>query len=161
MTIKVGDNLPQATFIVMTEEGPKPKTTDEIFKGKKVALFAVPGAYTGTCHKMHMPSVFQNAAAIKAKGVDSIAVVSVNDAFVMKAWKRDTDFKDEAIYLADGSADFAKAIGLEIDLSARGLGVRSKRYSMLVDNGVVKKLNLEANPGEVKVSGGDTLLGQL
>jgi peroxiredoxin len=110
---------------------------------------------------MHMPSVFQSAAGIKAKGVDTIAVVSVNDAFVMRAWKRDTDFKDEAIYLADGSADFAKAIGLEIDLSARGLGVRSKRYSMLVDNGVVKKLNLEANPGEVKVSGGDTLLEQI
>ncbi len=161
MTIKVGDSLPQATFTVMTNEGPKPKTTDEIFKGKKVALFAVPGAYTGTCHKMHMPSVFQNAAAIKAKGVDTIAVVSVNDVFVMNAWKRDTDFNNEAIYLADGSADFAKAIGLDIDLSARGLGIRSNRYSMLVDNGVVKKLNLEPNPGKVEVSGGDTLLGQL
>jgi peroxiredoxin len=161
MSIKVGDSLPQATFYVMTEEGPKPKTTDEIFKGKKVALFAVPGAYTGTCHKLHMPSVFQNAAAIKAKGVDTIAVTAVNDVFVLKAWKRDTDFKDEAIYLADGSADFAKALGLDIDLSARGLGVRSKRYSMLVDNGVVKILNLEDNPGEVKISGGDTLLGQL
>ncbi|CAM5477319.1 Glutathione-dependent peroxiredoxin OS=Afipia felis OX=1035 GN=BN961_02857 PE=3 SV=1 [Afipia felis] len=161
MSIQVGDSLPQATFFVMTEEGPKPKTTDEIFKGKKVALFAVPGAYTGTCHKLHMPSVFQNAAAIKAKGVDTIAVTAVNDVFVLKAWKRDTDFKDEAIYLADGSADFAKALGLDIDLSARGLGVRSKRYSMLVDNGVVKILNLEDNPGEVKISGGDTLLGQL
>jgi peroxiredoxin len=161
MTIKVGDSLPQAKFTVMTEEGPKLKTTDDIFKGKKVALFAVPGAYTGTCHKMHMPSVFQNAAAIKAKGVDAIAVVSVNDAFVMKAWKRDTDFNDEATYLADGNAEFAKALGLEFDGSGKGLGIRSKRYSMLVDNGVVKKFNLEENPGEVKVSGGDTLLGQL
>jgi len=161
MTIKVGDRLPEAKFIVMTEEGPKPKTTDEIFKGKKVALFAVPGAYTGTCHKMHMPSVFQNASAIKAKGVDTIAVVSVNDAFVMKAWKRDTDFNDEAIYLADGNADFAKALGVEFDGSGHGLGTRSKRYSMLVEDGVVKMFNLEPNPGKVEVSGGDTLLGQL
>jgi peroxiredoxin len=161
MTIKVGDRLPEATFTVMTDEGPKTRTTGEIFKGKKVALFAVPGAYTGTCHKMHMPSVFQNAAAIKAKGIDTIAVVAVNDVFVMKAWKRDTDMKDEAIYLADGNAEFAKALGLEFDGSAKGLGIRSKRYSMLVEDGVVKKLNLEDNPGEVKVSGGDTLLGQL
>jgi glutaredoxin/glutathione-dependent peroxiredoxin len=161
MTIKVGDHLPEAKFTVMTEEGPKPRTTDEIFKGKKVALFAVPGAYTGTCHKMHMPSVFQNAASIKAKGVDTIAVVSVNDAFVMKAWKRDTDFNDEAIYLADGNADFAKAIGLEFDGSGHGLGTRSKRYSMLVEDGVVKILNVEAVPSKVEVSGGDTLLGQL
>lgn len=161
MTIKVGDRLPEAKFTVMTDEGPKTRTTDEIFKGKKVALFAVPGAYTGTCHKMHMPSVFQNAAAIKAKGIDTIAVVAVNDVFVMKAWKRDTDMKDEAIYLADGNAEFAKALGLEFDGSAKGLGIRSKRYSMLVEDGVVKKLNLEDNPGEVKVSGGDTLLSQL
>ncbi|MBY0380784.1 MAG: peroxiredoxin [Xanthobacteraceae bacterium] len=161
MTIKVGDRLPEAKFIVMTEEGPKPQTTDDVFKGKKVALFAVPGAYTGTCHKMHMPSVFQNAAAIKAKGVDTIAVVSVNDAFVMKAWKRDTDLNNEAIYLADGNADFAKALGVEFDGSGHGLGTRSKRYSMLVEDGVVKTFNLEANPGKVEVSGGDTLLGQL
>ncbi|MBN8967556.1 MAG: peroxiredoxin [Rhizobiales bacterium] len=161
MTIKVGDRLPEATFTVMTDEGPQTRTTGDIFKGKKVALFAVPGAYTGTCHKMHMPSVFQNAAAIKAKGIDTIAVVAVNDVFVMKAWKRDTDMKDEAIYLADGNAAFAKALGLEFDGSGKGLGIRSKRYSMLVEDGVVKKLNLEDNPGEVKVSGGDTLLGQL
>jgi glutaredoxin/glutathione-dependent peroxiredoxin len=161
MTIKVGDRLPEAKFIVMTEEGPKPRTTDEVFKGKKVALFAVPGAYTGTCHKMHMPSVFQNAAAIKAKGVDTIAVVAVNDAFVMKAWKRDTDLNNEAIYLADGNADFAKALGVDFDGSGFGLGTRSKRYSMLVEDGVVKLFNLEPNPGKVEVSGGDTLLGQL
>jgi len=161
MTIKVGDRLPEAKFIVMTEDGPKPRTTDEIFKGKKVALFAVPGAYTGTCHKMHMPSVFQNAAALKAKGVDTIAVVSVNDAFVMNAWKRDTDLNNEAIYLADGNADFTRALGLEFDGSGFGLGTRSKRYSMLVDDGVVKIFNLEPNPGKVEVSGGDTLAGQL
>jgi glutaredoxin/glutathione-dependent peroxiredoxin len=161
MTIKVGDRLPEAKFRVMTEEGPQVKTTDDIFKGKKVALFAVPGAYTNTCHKMHMPSVFQNAAAMKAKGVDTVAVVSVNDVFVMRAWQRDTDLKSEGIYLADGNGEFTKAIGMEFDGSGNGLGTRSKRYSMLVEDGVVKKFNLEDAPGKVEVSGGDTLLGQL
>jgi peroxiredoxin len=161
MTIKVGDRLPETKFRVMTEEGPQVKTTDDIFKGKKVALFAVPGAYTNTCHKMHMPSVFQNAAAIKTKGVDTIAVISVNDVFVMRAWQRDTDLKSEGIYLADGNGEFTKAIGMEFDGSGNGLGTRSKRYSMLVEDGVVKKLNVEDSPGKVEVSGGDTLLGQL
>jgi peroxiredoxin len=109
MTIKVGDKLPEAKFRVMTAEGPQVKTTDDIFKGKKVALFAVPGAYTGTCHKMHLPSIFLNAYAIKDKGVSTIAIVSVNDAFVMNAWKRDTDQRDEAVFLADGNAEFTKA----------------------------------------------------
>ncbi len=113
MAIQTGDKLPEAKFRVMTAEGPQVKTTDDIFKGKKVALFAVPGAYTGTCHKMHLPSIFLNAYAMKDKGVDSIAIVSVNDAFVMNAWKRDTDQRDEAIFLADGNAEFAKAIGME------------------------------------------------
>ncbi len=161
MTIKVGDRLPEAKFRVMTGEGPQVKTTDDIFKGKKVALFAVPGAYTNTCHKMHMPSVFQNAAAIKAKGVDTVAVVSVNDIFVMKAWQRDTDLNNEGLYLADGNGEFTKAIGMEFDGSGNGLGIRSKRYSMLVEDGVVKKLNVEDSPGKVEVSGGDTLLRQL
>ena len=161
MTIKVGDKLPAAQFRVMTADGVQVKTTDDIFKGKKVALFAVPGAYTGTCHKMHMPSIFLNAYALKDKGVGTIAVVSVNDAFVMSAWKRDTDQRDEAIFLADGNADFTKAIGLEMDASGNGLGIRSKRYSMLVDDGTVKILNLEAVPSKVEVSGGDTLLSQI
>jgi peroxiredoxin len=161
MTIKQGERLPQATFRIMTDEGPQAKSTDDVFKGKTVALFAVPGAYTGTCHKMHMPSITINAAAIRAKGVDSIAVVSVNDVFVMKAWKRDTDLKDEVLFLADGNGDFAKAVGLTFDGSAHGLGLRSKRYSMLVKDGVVAKLNVEESPGKVEVSGGDTLLGQL
>jgi peroxiredoxin len=161
MTIKVGDRLPESKFRVMTADGPQVKTTDDVFKGKKVALFAVPGAYTGTCHKMHMPSIFLNAYAIKEKGIDTIAVVSVNDVFVMNAWKRDTDQRDEAVFLADGNADFAKAIGLELDASGNGLGIRSKRYSMLVEDGVVKTLNLEPNPGKVEVSGGDTFLSQL
>ena len=161
MTIKVGDKLPESKFRVMTAEGPVEKSTDELFKGKKVALFAVPGAYTGTCHKMHLPSIFLNAYALKDKGVDSIGIISVNDAFVMNAWKKDTDVRDEAIFLADGNAEFTKAIGMELDGSGNGLGIRSLRYSMLVEDGVVTKLNVEANPGKVEVSGGDTLLGQL
>lgn len=161
MTIKVGDRIPDGKFRVMTAEGPGWKSTDDVFKGKKVALFAVPGAFTGTCHKMHMPSITLNANAIKAKGVDTIAVTAVNDAFVMQAWKRDTDSKDQVEFLADGSADFAKAIGLDADFSAGGMGIRSRRYSMLVEDGVVKKLNVEEKPGTVEVSGGDTLLGQL
>jgi peroxiredoxin len=161
MAIQVGDKLPETKFRVMTAEGPQVKTTDDVFKGKKVALFAVPGAYTGTCHKMHLPSIFLNAYALKDKGVDTIAITSVNDAFVMNAWKRDTDQRDEAVFLADGNAEFAKAIGMELDASGNGLGIRSKRYSMLVEDGVVKKINLEPAPGKVEVSGGDTLLAQL
>jgi peroxiredoxin len=160
MTIKVGDRLPEAKFRVMSAEGPAWKTTDEVFKGKKVALFAVPGAFTGTCHKMHIPSILQNADAIKAKGVDTIAVTAVNDIFVMDAWKTQTA-ADKVEFLADGNAEFAKAIDLTADLSGGGLGTRSKRYSMLVEDGVVKKLNVEESPGKVEVSGGDTLLGQL
>jgi peroxiredoxin len=161
MTIKVGDKLPEAKFRVLTADGLQVKSTDDIFKGKKVALFAVPGAYTGTCHKMHLPSIFLNAYAMKDKGVETIAIVSVNDAFVMSAWKRDTDQRDEAAFLADGNGEFTKAIGMELDASGNGLGIRSKRYSMVVEDGVVKNFNLEAAPGKVEVSGGETLLGQL
>src|SRR5689334_18905333 len=160
MSIKVGDRLPEAKFRVMTGEGPAWKTTDEVFKGKKVALFAVPGAFTGTCHKMHVPSVIQNADGLKAKGVDTIAVTSVNDVFVMDAWKKATA-ADKLEILADGNGDFAKAVDLSFDGSGNGLGTRSRRYSMLVENGVVKKLNIEEAPGKVEVSGGDTLLKQL
>ena len=161
MPIMVGDKLPETKFRVMTSDGPAWKTTDEVFKGKKVALFAVPGAFTGTCHKMHMPSITLNADAMRAKGVDTIAVTSVNDAWVMAAWKRNTDQKDQVEFLADGNADFAKAIGLDNDSTAGGMGVRSKRYSMLIEDGVVKKLNIEEAPGKVEVSGGDALLKQL
>ena len=160
MPIKVGDHLPSAKFRVMTAEGPAWKTTDEVFKGKKVALFAVPGAYTGTCHKMHVPSVILHADAMKAKGVDTIAVTSVNDVFVMDAWKKATA-ADKLDFLADGNGDFAKAIEMTFDGSGNGLGTRSKRYSMLVEDGVVKKLNIEEAPGKVEVSGGDTLVTQL
>src|SRR6185436_3157920 len=140
MAIKVGDKVPNGTFTVMTAEGPKPKTTDELFKGKKVVLFAVPGAFTPTCHRNHLPGFIKNADAIKAKGVDTIAVTGVNDVFVMDAWKKSTGAEGKVEFLADGSADFAKAIGLQLDASAGGLGIRSKRYSMVVDDGVVKSL---------------------
>jgi glutaredoxin/glutathione-dependent peroxiredoxin len=162
MAIKVGDRLPNATFTVMTAEGPKPKTTDEIFKGKKVVLFAVPGAFTPTCHKNHMPGFVKNAAAIKGKGIDTIAVTGVNDVFVMDAWKgaSGADGKVDH-FLADGSANFAKALGLTADLTERGLGVRSQRYSMVVDDGVVKTLNVEDAPGKADASGADNLMKSL
>src|SRR5438128_1425436 len=145
MPIKVGDRLPQAKFRVMTSEGPAWKTTDEIFEGKKVALFAVPGAFTGTCHKMHVPSIVQNADAIRAKGVNTIAVTAVNDVFVMDAWKK-ACAADKLDFLADGNGEFAKALDLTFDGSGNGLGTRSKRYAMLVEAGVVKKLNIEPAP---------------
>jgi glutaredoxin/glutathione-dependent peroxiredoxin len=161
MPIKVGDRLPNTTFRVMTPDGPKPKTTDEVFKGKKVVLFAVPGAFTPTCHKNHLPGFLNNADAIKAKGVDTIAVTSVNDPFVQDAWKKATDPNNKIEFLSDGSADFAKALGLELDASANGLGMRSKRYSMLVEDGVVKSLNIEDAPGKADISGAENLLKQL
>jgi peroxiredoxin len=161
MPIKVGDRLPEAKFRVMGAEGPAWKTTDDIFKGKKVALFAVPGAYTGTCHKMHVPSILQNADAIRAKGVDSLAVTAVNDVFVMNEWQKATGCQGRVEFLADGNGDFAKAIDMTFDGSGNGLGIRSRRYSMLVEDGVVKQLNVEEAPGKVEVSGGDTLLKQL
>jgi peroxiredoxin len=161
MPIKVGDKLPNATFRVMTAEGPKPRTTDEIFKGKMVALFAVPGAFTPTCNNLHMPSFLNNAAAIKAKGVDTIAVTGVNDVFVMEAWKKSTGADGKIDFLADGNAEFAKAIDMAFDGSGPGLGTRSKRYSMLVEDGVVKKFNVEDAPGKCDISGGQALLAQL
>jgi peroxiredoxin len=161
MPIKVGDKLPNATFRVMTAEGPKPKTTDDIFKGKKVVLFAVPGAFTPTCTKLHLPSYVDNAGAIKGKGIDTIAVTGVNDVFVMEAWKKSSGADGKVEFLSDGNAEFAKAIDMAFDGSGNGLGTRSKRYSMLVEDGVVKKLNIEEAPGKCDVSGGHALLGQL
>ncbi|MDB5650378.1 MAG: alkyl hydroperoxide reductase [Hyphomicrobiales bacterium] len=158
--IKVGDTIPNATFTVMTAEGPKPRTTDEIFKGKKVVLFAVPGAFTPTCHKNHLPGFIAKADEIKAKGVDTIAVTGVNDVFVMNAWAENTGGKGKIEFLADGSAHFAKAIGLTVDLNERGLGTRSRRYAMIVEDGVVQKLDVEEAAG-VEVSGADHILGQL
>jgi glutaredoxin/glutathione-dependent peroxiredoxin len=161
MPIKVGDKLPNATFRVITADGPKPLTTDDVFKGKKVVLFAVPGAFTPTCTKNHLPGYITNAAAIKAKGIDTIAVTGVNDQFVMDAWKKASGGEGQVEFLADGNGDFAKAIDLTLDASGNGLGLRSKRYSMLVEDGVVKSLNIEEAPGKVETSGADTLLKSL
>lgn len=161
MPIQVGDKLPAATFRIMTGEGPKPKTTDEVFAGKTVALFAVPGAFTPTCSNLHMPSFLNNVAAFKAKGADTVAVVSVNDPFVMKAWAEKTGGDGKIDFLADGSAEFTKGVDLVLDATAGGLGIRSKRYSMLVVDGTVKQINIEEAPGKCELTSGDALLKQM
>lgn len=161
MTIKVGDKIPDAKFTVMGPEGPAPRTTAEVFKGKKVALFAVPGAYTPTCHKNHMPGFVDRVDVLKAKGVDTIACTAVNDIFVLTNWSKDTGAAGKIEMLADGSGDFAKAIGLDIDLSAFGLGIRSKRYAMMVEDGVVKILNVEDKTPVAEQSSAETLCSMI
>ena len=161
MSIKIGDRLPETKFRIMAPEGPAWKSTSDIFRGKKVVLFAVPGAFTSTCNNMHLPGFLQNLDALKAKGVDTVAVTGVNDMFVMEAWKRATGADGKIEFLADGNAEFAKAIDLTFDGSVAGLGLRSRRYSMLVEDGVVKRLNIEEAPGKVEISGADALLKQL
>jgi len=160
MTIKVGDRVPSVTLTEATADGPKPVKSDDFFRGRRIALFAVPGAFTPTCSAKHLPGFKQLAQDIRGKGVDAIACVSVNDAFVMRAWSEDQAVGDDIVMLADGNAEFARALGLEMDGAKFGMGVRSQRYSMIVDDGVVKELNLEA-PGEFKVSAADYLLAQL
>ena len=146
--IKEGDIIPDATFAVLTPDGPTPRKSEEIFANRKVVLIGVPGAFTPTCSMNHLPGFIENAAAMKAKGIDEVLVTGVNDVFVMGAWAKDTGGEGKVTYLADGSAKFAQAIGAELDLTEMGLGVRSKRYSMIVEDGVVKKLAVEANPGQ-------------
>jgi len=160
MAIQVGDKVPGVNLRVLGPEGPKEITSDELFGGKKVAFFAVPGAFTPTCSQRHLPSYVEKAAQLKAKGVDTIACVAVNDVFVMGAWGKDQNCGDKVIMLADGSGDFTRAVGLELDATRNGLGKRSQRYSMLVDNGVVKALHVEA-PGKFEVSDADTMLKDL
>ena len=160
MTIKVGDKLPQATFTVMGADGPAPLASDELFGGKTVALFAVPGAFTPTCSAKHLPGFKTHAADLKAKGVDTIACVSVNDVFVMNAWGKDQGVGEDIVMLADGNGAFTKAVGLELDGSRFGMGPRSQRYSMVVEDGVVKTLNVEEGP-EFRVSAADYMLAQL
>lgn len=159
MTIKTGDRLPDAKFMTLTADGPKALTTADIFKGKKVALFAVPGAYTPTCHKQHMPGFVERTDEIKAKGIDTIACIATNDVFVMDSWSKDTGATGKVLMLTDDSAAFSKAIGLDIDLNGPGigLGVRSKRYSMLVDDGVVTSLNVDEAPPSHDLSSAATL----
>jgi peroxiredoxin len=161
MTIKVGDRLPSVTLRQVTAEGPKEVTTDDFFRGRKVALFAVPGAFTPACSQRHLPGYVERASDIKAKGVDEVACVAVNDPAVMTAWGKDQRTEGKVTMLADGSGDFVRALGLELDLTKAGLGVRSKRYSMLVDNGVVKSLNIEEQPGQVTISAADAMLRAL
>ena len=160
MTIKVGDKLPDVKMARATENGPEAVQSADYFAGKKVALFAVPGAFTPTCSAKHLPGFKEHVADFKAKGVDAIACVSVNDAFVMKAWGESQSVGDDILMLGDGNGDFTKAIGLEMDGSKFGMGQRSQRYSMIVEDGVVKELNVEA-PGEFKVSAADYMLAQL
>jgi len=161
MTINVGDRIPSAALKQLTSEGVKEFTTDEIFRGKRIVLIAVPGAFTPACSQRHLPGYVDKAEDIKAKGIDEIACVAVNDAFVMGAWGRDQKAEGKVRMLADGSGDFTRALGLELDLSKGGLGMRSKRYSMLVDDGVVKSLNVEQQPGQVDLSGVEAMLKAL
>ena len=167
MAIQVGDRLPEGTLMESTQfdaatgcpMGPQPVNVGEAAKGKKIAIFAVPGAYTPTCSAKHLPGFVNNAGALKAKGVSEIWCLAVNDAFVMASWGRDQKAEGRVRMLADGSADFSKALGLELDLIANGMGVRGKRFSMLVENGVVKTLNVE-KPGAFEVSDAGTMLKQ-
>ncbi len=161
MTIKTGDRLPDAYFTTMTAEGPTKLSTADVFGGRKVVLFAVPGAFTPTCHMKHLPGFIARADEIKAKGVDTIACVSVNDVFVMDAWAKSTGADGKIVFLADGNGDFARAIGMDLDASGFGMGTRSKRYSMLVDDGTVTALNVEPAPGQAVESGADKLLDLL
>ena len=160
MTIKVGDKVPSAKLRVMTSDGPKEVTTDEIFKSKRVVLFALPGAFTPTCSAKHLPGFVQNAGAIRAKGVDTIACLSVNDAFVMDAWGKDQEVGNKVMMVADGNAEFTRAVGLESDASGYGMGIRSKRYAMVVENGVVKALNVERS-GTFEVSSAEAVMKAL
>ena len=160
MTIQVGDTLPSVNLTMMTVEGPKPISLNELSAGKKVVLFAVPGAFTPTCSAQHLPGFIERSTEIKEKGVDLIACVSVNDPFVMKAWGEDRNVGEDVMMLSDGNGEFTAAIGLEMDGSGFGLGTRSQRYAMIIDDGAVSVLNVEQGPG-LDVSSADTVLEQL
>ena len=160
MTIQVGDTLPSINLTTMTDEGPKPVSMAEISSGKKVVLFAVPGAFTPTCSVQHLPGFLEKNSDLKEKGVDVIACVSVNDPFVMKAWGEDRSVGDDVMMLSDGNGEFTAAIGLEMDGSGFGLGTRSQRQAMIIDDGVVSALNVEPGPG-LDVSSAETILGLL
>ncbi len=161
MTISIGDTIPSATFKEKTVDGPVEVTTDALFSGKRVVIFGVPGAFTPTCSLNHLPGYLENRDAILARGIDDIAVVAVNDIHVMGAWATASGGMDKIHFLSDWDAAFTKALGLDIDLSAGTLGVRSKRYSMLVDDGVVKTVNIEESPGQATVSSAATMLEQI
>jgi peroxiredoxin len=160
MTIKLGDKMPAGTFKHMTKDGPQNITTDQLFAGKKVVVFSVPGAFTPTCDAKHLPGFVQHAAAFKAKGVDTIACMAVNDVFVMNAWGKSSNVSDNVLMLADGNAEYAKALGLELNASGFGMGIRGQRFAIVVADGVVKGLFVEG-PGEFKVSSAEHVLSQL
>jgi glutaredoxin/glutathione-dependent peroxiredoxin len=160
MTIKVGERIPTATLKQMTKEGPANVSTDELFRGKRVVLFSVPGAFTPTCHAKHLPGFLQNIDKLKGKGVDTVACLAVNDVFVMDAWAKASGASDKVLMLADGNADFTKALGLELDASGFGMGTRGKRFALIAKDGVVTHLNVES-AGEFRVSAAEFVLGQL
>ncbi len=161
MTIKPGDRLPQATLRMMTADGPAAKTTEDLFGGRKVVLFGVPGAFTPTCHNNHMVGFLAKADDILATGVEAIAVVAVNDVFVMNAWAKATGADGKIEFLSDGNGDLAAAMGLTLDGSGFGLGTRFQRFSMVLNDGVVESLNIEDGPGKAEISGADAMLRQL
>jgi glutaredoxin/glutathione-dependent peroxiredoxin len=161
MTIAKGDSLPEATFRVMDDEGIKSLSTKDVFAGKKVVLFAVPGAFTPTCHLKHLPGFIDNAEAFKNKGIDAVACVAVNDPFVLGAWAEMSGGKGKVLFLSDGNAEFTNKIGMDFDGSGIGLGTRSKRYAMLVDDGVVKVLHTEDSPGVAEVSTAESMLAEI
>jgi glutaredoxin/glutathione-dependent peroxiredoxin len=160
MTIKAGERMPSGKLKTMTADGPKDVATDDLFKGKKVVLFSVPGAFTPTCDAKHLPGFIQNAEQLKAKGVDTVACMAVNDVFVMNAWGKNSNVGDKVLMLADGNGDYARALGLELDARGFGMGTRGQRFAIIVDDGVAKTVNVEA-PGQFKVSAAEHLLGQL
>ncbi len=160
MSVKVGDSIPSMKLMTATAEGPKEVSTDDLFKGKKVVMFAVPGAFTPTCSAKHMPGFVQNVDAIKAKGVDSVICTAVNDVFVLGAWAKDQGAGDKITMLADGSAALTKALGLELDLTARGLGIRSQRYALVAEDGKITHLAVEA-PGGFEVSKAESILAAI
>lgn len=161
MTISAGDRVPAATFKVKTEDGLVDKTSDDVFGGKKVVIFAVPGAFTPTCQALHVPNFLGSLDAFKAKGVDTVACISVNDAFVLDEWAKKTGANGKITFLADGNAEFTKAAGLDFDASGNGLGTRSRRYAMLVEDGVVKVINIEEAPKVVEASSAEKILEAL
>jgi peroxiredoxin len=160
MTIKVGDKIPSVTLHYLTTDGMRSVPSDEFFAGKKVALFGLPGAYTRTCSSRHLPGYVTNSEALKKKGIDTIACLSVNDAFVMDAWGKEHRADDKVVMLGDGSGEFTEAIGLTVDRRSAGMGIRSQRYAMIVDNGVIKELNVEPS-GEYGVSSAEAMLERL
>jgi glutaredoxin/glutathione-dependent peroxiredoxin len=160
MTIKVGDRMPAGKLKQMTKDGPQNVDTEQLFKGKTIVLFSVPGAFTPTCDAKHLPGFIEQSGAFKSKGVDTIACMAVNDVFVMNAWGKHANVGDNVMMLADGNGDYSRALGLELDASSFGMGMRGKRFAIVVKDGVVAKLNVEA-PGEFKVSSAEYVLGQI